>query len=159
MHGAVPESRKLPILEITLSKVLDGLGMDEAQFIDLCILMGCDYCGTIKGCGPKTAQEWITKHKSINGVLKAIDTGKHPPPDPFNHEEIHAFFKEPEITPVSELQEKGLLVWKAPDFDGTCLVLPAWVWPPCVAQRRGAAGACLGHVLLNPNPYTLIHTR
>jgi hypothetical protein len=52
------------------------------------------------------------------GVLKAIDASKHPPPEPFNHEEIHAFFKEPEITPVVELQEKGLLVWKTPDFDG-----------------------------------------
>lgn len=41
----VPESRKLPILEITLQKVLDGLQMDMPQFIDLCILMGCDYCG------------------------------------------------------------------------------------------------------------------
>jgi flap endonuclease-1 len=133
----VPESRKLPILEITLQKVLDGLQMDEQQFIDLCILMGCDYCGTIKGCGPKTAHEWISKHKSINGVMKAIDNAKHPPPDPFNHEEIHAFFKEPEITPVSELQEKGLLVWKAPDFDGTCLMLPACDLPLCVSQKRG----------------------
>ena len=51
-------------------------------------------------------------------VMKAIDTSKHPPPEPFNHEEIHQFFKEPEITPVSELQEKGLLTWKAPDFEG-----------------------------------------
>ena len=136
----VPESRKLPILEITLSKVLEGLNMDMKQFIDLCILMGCDYCGTIKGCGPKTAQvifreharnlfgdtairtwldlpgqrihvisllqEWIAKHKTIDGVLKAIDTSKHPPPEPFNHEEIHAFFHEPEITPVPQLQEQ-----------------------------------------------------
>ena len=53
--------------------------------------------------------------------MKAIDASKHPPPEPFNHEEIHAFFKEPEITPVVELQEKGLLVWKPPDFDGECV--------------------------------------
>ena len=51
-------------------------------------------------------QEWIAKHKTIDGVLKAIDTSKHPPPDPFNHDEIHAFFKEPEITPVAQLQEQ-----------------------------------------------------
>ena len=64
------------------------------------------------------AHEWISKHKSIAGVMKAVDTAKHPPPDPFNHEEIHAFFHEPEITQVSELQEKGLLMWKTPDFEG-----------------------------------------
>jgi len=65
------------------------------------------------------------------GVLKAIDASKHPPPEPFNHEEIHAFFKEPEITPVVELQEKGLLVWKTPDFDGECVCVCV-----CVRERE-----------------------
>lgn len=27
------------------------LGLSREQFIDLCILMGCDYCGTIRGIG------------------------------------------------------------------------------------------------------------
>ena len=32
-------------------QVLEGLGLTQDQFIDLCILCGCDYCGTIKGAG------------------------------------------------------------------------------------------------------------
>ena len=50
MYILVPESRKLPILEITLEKVLQGLDMNMEQFIDLCILMGCDYCGYAAYC-------------------------------------------------------------------------------------------------------------
>ncbi len=31
------------------AQVLEGLGLTSDQFVDLCILCGCDYCGTIKG--------------------------------------------------------------------------------------------------------------
>ena len=30
-------------------QVLEGLSLTPDQFVDLCILCGCDYCGTIKG--------------------------------------------------------------------------------------------------------------
>ena len=37
------------VKEYALDKVLEGLGLNQSQFIDLCILMGCDYCDSIKG--------------------------------------------------------------------------------------------------------------
>ena len=37
-------------------QVLEGLGLTQDQFIDLCILCGCDYCGTIKGAGDSVLQ-------------------------------------------------------------------------------------------------------
>lgn len=43
------------------------------QFIDLCILLGCDYCGTIKGIGPKRAIDLIKQHGSIEEILENID--------------------------------------------------------------------------------------
>jgi len=43
------------------------------QFIDLCILLGCDYCGTIKGIGPKRAIDLIKQHGSIEEILDNID--------------------------------------------------------------------------------------
>ncbi len=39
----------MPIKEIKLDKVLAGLQLTMDQFIDLCILLGCDYCDSIKG--------------------------------------------------------------------------------------------------------------
>ena len=44
-----------------------------SQFIDLCILLGCDYCDSIKGIGPKRAIELIKQHRSIEEILKHID--------------------------------------------------------------------------------------
>ncbi len=41
-----------------------------AQFVDLCILCGCDYCPSIRGIGPTTALKLIKRHKDLEGVLK-----------------------------------------------------------------------------------------
>ena len=45
-----------------------------SQFIDLCILLGCDYCGTIKGIGPKRAIDLIRQHGCIEEILENIDS-------------------------------------------------------------------------------------
>lgn len=34
---------------------LQGLQLSHENFIDLCVLCGCDYTGSIKGIGPKKA--------------------------------------------------------------------------------------------------------
>lgn len=57
------------VKEFDLQKTLAGLGLDHGQFIDLCILMGCDYCGSIRGVGPKTGLELIRKYGSIEEIL------------------------------------------------------------------------------------------
>jgi len=39
------------INEISLDKILSGLHLTYSQFVDVCILIGSDYCPTIKGIG------------------------------------------------------------------------------------------------------------
>lgn len=56
--------------EYTFSKVLDGLEIDYDQFVDLCILMGCDYCDSIMGIGGKKGLELIKTFGSIEEILK-----------------------------------------------------------------------------------------
>jgi flap endonuclease-1 len=43
------------IQQMDYKKAVEGLGLTHNQFVDLCILLGCDYCDNIKGIGPKTA--------------------------------------------------------------------------------------------------------
>lgn len=40
----------------------------------MCILLGCDYCGTIKGIGPKRAIDLIRQHGCIEEILENIDS-------------------------------------------------------------------------------------
>lgn len=113
-HMTFSEARKMPVQEIHYDKVLKGLELDADSFIDLCILMGCDYCDTIRGVGPKRAFELITKHKSIEEILKNIDKKKYDVPENWNFEKARELFKDPEIQAVDTIDLK----WKEPDEEG-----------------------------------------
>ena len=76
----VSESRKMPLLEIDLGQVLDGFGFTMDQFIDCCMLCGCDYLDPIKGVGPKSAHSLISKHGSLEDAMGHIK-GKYPVPE------------------------------------------------------------------------------
>jgi flap endonuclease-1 len=41
--------------------------------MDLCILLGCDYCDSIKGIGQKRALDLIKQYRNIETILKHID--------------------------------------------------------------------------------------
>lgn len=70
MSGTGPN--KQPILEIDLQVALCGLDLTFDQFVDLCILCGCDYCSSIKGIGPKTALKLIRQYKNLEGVIQFV---------------------------------------------------------------------------------------
>uniref|UniRef100_A0A3Q3D5L2 Flap endonuclease 1 n=1 Tax=Hippocampus comes TaxID=109280 RepID=A0A3Q3D5L2_HIPCM len=84
------------------------------QFIDLCILLGCDYCGTIKGIGPKRAIDLIRQHGSIEEILENIDPNKHPAPDNWLYKEARELFLKPEVVDCSAVELK----WNEPDEGG-----------------------------------------
>jgi flap endonuclease-1 len=43
--------------------------MDTKQFVDLCILCGCDYTYNIGGIGPVTSYKLLKELGNIEGVL------------------------------------------------------------------------------------------
>lgn len=51
-----------------LDLVLKGFGINQDEFIDLCILCGCDYTCTIPKIGPVNALKLIIKHRSIENL-------------------------------------------------------------------------------------------
>ena len=56
-----------------MEKILRDIEFSHEQFVDLYILLGCDYCGNVKGIGPKKAFELIKQHKNIETMLENID--------------------------------------------------------------------------------------
>jgi len=113
-HMTFSEARKMPIKEFHLSRVLEGLELTQSEFIDLCILLGCDYTGSIKGIGPKRAIELIQKHKSIEKILKEIDTSKYSVPEDWNYEEARRLFVEPDVADINTIELK----WGEADEEG-----------------------------------------
>ena len=73
------------IEEYCLEGILENLQLNQSQFIDLCILCGCDYTQKIYGMGCLNAYKLIKKHNTIENVLEYIKTNaKYKVPDEFD---------------------------------------------------------------------------
>ncbi|CAB4067207.1 FEN1 [Lepeophtheirus salmonis] len=113
-HLTFSEARKMPIKEFHIDKVLEGFGLTQEEFIDLCILLGCDYCDKIRGIGPKSAFKLMSEHKSIENLIKNLDSKKYSIPENWMFAEARKLFVHPEVTPCSEINLK----WEKPDEEG-----------------------------------------
>ncbi|KAI9105709.1 PIN domain-like protein [Phlyctochytrium arcticum] len=113
-HLTFSEARKLPINEIHLDKALEGLGLDMDQFIDLCILLGCDYCESIRGIGPHRAVALIKEHGTLEKVLEKLDRTKYPVSEEWPYQEARKLFKEPNVVDPVDVDLK----WETPDEEG-----------------------------------------
>eukprot|EP01083_Nonionella_stella_P064532 168275_1 len=103
-HLTESEARKKPVLEFNLDSVLKGMDVSMDQFIDICILCGCDYCPSIRGIGPKRAYEFITKWGNIEGLLENIkEQKKYVVPDNWQYKKARELFKHPDVTDVKDL--------------------------------------------------------
>jgi flap endonuclease-1 len=112
-----------PVIEVRLEIVLDKLGLTMEQFVDMCILCGCDYCEGIDGIGSIKAHKAILEHKTIEGVLEYVeeynnDTKKKKKmnydPEAFIYETARKLFKEPDVINPNTLDLK----WTTPDYEG-----------------------------------------
>lgn len=113
-HLTASEAKKLPIQEFHLSKALQEAGLSHEQFVDLCILLGSDYCETIRGVGPKRAIELIRQHGSIEEILQHLDTTRYGVPEGWRYQEARRLFLEPDVVGADQVELK----WTEPDEEG-----------------------------------------
>jgi flap endonuclease-1 len=73
---AFANQSKSVVQTINYAAAIQGLQLTHDQFVDLCILLGCDYCDTIRGVGPKTALKLMREHGSIEAILQNINRQK-----------------------------------------------------------------------------------
>ncbi|XP_064991774.1 flap endonuclease 1-A-like isoform X1 [Musa acuminata AAA Group] len=112
-HLMDPSSRKIPVMEFEVSKILEELKLSMDQFIDLCILSGCDYCKSIKGIGGQTALKLIHRHGCMENILQNINKERYHLPEDWPYKKVRQLFREPNVS--SEIPE---LRWTAPDDEG-----------------------------------------
>ena len=89
-------AKQSDIQQLDYAKALSGLDITHDQFVDLCILLGCDYCDSIRGVGPKTALKLIREHKCIEEILKHMNREKYGIPDDWIPNEVKAKKKKAE---------------------------------------------------------------
>lgn len=118
-------SKKDPMTQIELKVLLEQFEMTMDEFIDMCILCGCDYTKNIAGIGPVKAFKFIKDCKDIEGVLKKIEDDADDPkkkqkyvvPGEFRFKESRELFVKPEvINDKAELE--ALIKFNKPDEEG-----------------------------------------
>ena len=93
-----------PMMEYRLKDVLKGLHLTQSQFNDLCILLGCDYCGRIHGIGPIAAYKGIRQHKTLERFMKHLDPEKYFVTPEFGfYDEARKLFVKPDVIPAKKL--------------------------------------------------------
>ncbi|KAI9707053.1 MAG: Elongation of fatty acids protein 2 [Candelina mexicana] len=118
-HLTFSELRKEPIQEIHLDRVLAGLNMEKAQFIDLCILLGCDYVDPVPKIGPNTALKLIREHKTLEAVVASITSdpkSKYKLPDDWPYADARELFFHPDVRQADHPDCD--FKWEAPDIEG-----------------------------------------
>jgi flap endonuclease-1 len=87
------------------------------QFIDLCILLGCDYVDPIKGIGPSTALKLIRDYKNLEGVYEHLKSStKYTIPEDWPYADARQLFLQPDVR--SSEDPECDFKWEAPDVDG-----------------------------------------
>jgi flap endonuclease-1 len=102
------KSNKLEIYNLNI--ILKELKLTYDEFVELCILFGCDYCDTIKKIGVKRAYELILKYKNIESIIKL---NKYDIPEDYNYKAIIDYFKNP---PILKIKKKDIK-WLPPKLD------------------------------------------
>ncbi|KAL4894236.1 flap endonuclease 1 [Aspergillus ambiguus] len=118
-HLTFSEQRKEPIQEIHLNRALEGLDMDRATFIDLCILLGCDYLEPIPKIGPNTALKLIRDHGSLEKVVEHIQNDpkkKYVIPEDWPYQDARELFLHPDVRDANDPECD--FKWDAPDVEG-----------------------------------------
>ncbi|AMD18695.1 HBL207Wp [Eremothecium sinecaudum] len=113
-HLTFSEARKEPVHEIDTELVLKGLGLSIEQFVDLGIMLGCDYCENIRGIGPVTALKLMKEHGSLDKVVEYISSGsanaKWKVPENWPYKEARELFLKPDVVDADTISLK----WEEP---------------------------------------------
>lgn len=131
-HLTFSEQKKMPVHEVDLKKTLEGLELTMDGFIDLCILLGCDYMEPVKGIGPKSAYKLVKEFGNLEAIKAHLEEkeeekkreaerkGKEKVPrgvtfpDIWPFEEAREIFRKPDVLNGDELDLK----WEHPDVEG-----------------------------------------
>lgn len=80
------------IQEINLNEFKKKAGLTQEQIIDISILLGCDYCPSIKGIGPIKSYNFIQQYGTLEQIMK-----KEKLSIIYNVDKAKEYFKNPPI--------------------------------------------------------------
>ena len=105
-------NKKQP-LEIKLENILNNLNLTYEQFIELCILFGCDYCPNLSDIKASAIYQVYIKHKNIDDTLKELKDNDYYIPEHFDYIDAKEYFMKNSMNSKVEIEFK----LKEPDIN------------------------------------------
>ncbi|CAE7232709.1 FEN1 [Symbiodinium natans] len=114
LHRAAASPQVPLVQDIQLQPLLAALAFTQAEFVDFCILAGCDYLTTISKVGIVTARKLMQEHRSIEAILENLDRKKYAVPDDWNYPAARACFSSTSLKEVNIAALKETAVQAGP---------------------------------------------
>ena len=103
-------------IEINLKDILEKINLNYNEFIELCILFGCDYCERVKDITPNELYNIFKENKNIYKTLEILKNNNYNVPDINNIELVKSYFKNPPIlSNINDLELKKPEIEKLED--------------------------------------------
>ncbi len=91
---------------ILMEEVLDILKLNYEQFVELCILFGCDYCDRLHDLKPEVIYKYFSKNKNIPDTLKLMKQDNIRIPDMSDYNIYKDYFMNPPINKIDNITMK-----------------------------------------------------
>ena len=106
-------SFKTQTTEISLENILSYLELNQSEFIECCILLGCDYCNGITYIKPSVIFDYYKKTRTIKDTLVLMRKDNLQVPDDIQYTETKEYF----LNPLVEQTPKNHLMLKQPEYN------------------------------------------
>lgn len=91
---------------ILMEEVLETLKLNYEQFVELCILFGCDYCDRLHDLKPEVIYKYFSKNKNIPDTLKLMKQDNIRIPDMSDYNIYKDYFMNPPINKIDNITMK-----------------------------------------------------
>ena len=93
-------------LEISMEDVLKELNLNYEQFVELCLLFGCDYCDKLNDMKPELIYKYYSKNKNIIDTINNIKNDGYKVDDFGDYEIYKEYFMNPPVKKINEIEVK-----------------------------------------------------
>ncbi len=93
-------------MEISMGDVLNELNLNYEQFIELCLLFGCDYCDRLNDMKPELIYKYFSKSKSLLNTINDIKNDGYKVDNFDDYQQYKNYFMNAPITKINSITLK-----------------------------------------------------
>ena len=97
--------KKEPI-EISMEDVLKELNLNYEQFVELCLLFGCDYCDKLNDMKPEIIYKYYSKSKNLIATINNIKKDGYNVDDFNDYNTYKDYFINPPVKKINDIKLK-----------------------------------------------------